>query len=279
MTGSTTNVDEPTTDASDEADHEDHSRWPILAVIGVVGLYSGAALTLVGLATDIVPPVVGLIIVGGGIIVAIAGLSGWLDQAYVRPYWWRQISERKHESYEATMILFLITDAATFSAGFVYYFFIRVGGWPPSNLPDLLSSILLLNTAMLVTSSFTLHVSHQALNEGKRKRFLGLLGATIILGAAFVAGQAYEYYGFIVEKGFTLTSGIFGSAFFGLTGLHGMHVTLGVILLSIVFGRAVLGQYSSSRDTSIETVSMYWHFVDVVWLFLVIVVYFGASMG
>lgn len=275
MTGSTTHVDD--TDGTEDAN--EHSRWPIVAAIGVAGLYFGTALALVGLASDVIPYVVGLVIAGSGIVVAITGLGGWLDQAYISQYWRQQISERKHESYEATMGLFLTTDAATFGAGFVYYFFIRVGGWPPSDLPNLLSSILLVNTAMLVASSFTLYAAHQSLERGLRKRFLGLLGVTIVLGGAFVAGQVYEYYGFIVEQGFTLTSGIFGSAFFGLTGLHGLHVTLGVILLSIIFVRAVLGQYSGHRDTSIVTVSLYWHFVDVVWLFLVVVLYLGASIG
>jgi cytochrome c oxidase subunit 3 len=72
---------------------------------------------------------------------------------------------------------------------------------------------------------------------------------------------------------------VFGSAFFGLTGLHGLHVTLGAILLSIVFIRGLLGQYSAERHTSVSTVSMYWHFVDVVWIFLVVVLYIGAEFG
>jgi cytochrome c oxidase subunit 3 len=105
-----------------------------------------------------------------------------------------------------------------------------------------------------------------------------LLAFTLLLGVVFIGGQVYEYYEFIVHKGLTLSDGVFASAFFGLTGLHGLHVTLGGVLLAIVLSRAVYGQYDAERHTSVTTVSMYWHFVDVVWIFLVAVLYFGAAM-
>jgi cytochrome c oxidase subunit 3 len=95
----------------------------------------------------------------------------------------------------------------------------------------------------------------------------------------FIGGQIYEYYEFIVHEGFTLTSGFFASAFFGLTGLHGLHVSLGAVLLGVVLVRALAGQYSAERHVSVSTASMYWHFVDVVWIFLVVVLYVGAEVG
>jgi cytochrome c oxidase subunit 3 len=108
------------------------------------------------------------------------------------------------------------------------------------------------------------------------KRFIRLLGTTLLLGLIFLSGQALEYYEFIVQEGFTITEGAYGSAFYGLTGLHGLHVGLGAVLISIVFIRALFGQYSAEKHVSVSTVSMYWHFVDVVWVFLVIVLYAGA---
>ncbi|ERG98095.1 MAG: heme/copper-type cytochrome/quinol oxidase, subunit 3, partial [Haloquadratum sp. J07HQX50] len=103
------------------------------------------------------------------------------------------------------------------------------------------------------------------------------LFTTLLLGFIFIGGQVYEYYEFIIHEGFTLTSGFFASAFFGLTGLHGLHVSLGAVLLAVVMLRALLGQYSADRHVSVSTVSMYWHFVDVVWIFLVVVLYVGAE--
>ncbi|WP_435153165.1 cytochrome c oxidase subunit 3 [Haladaptatus sp. DFWS20] len=277
MTDSATGTDETAADAHESAHHE-RSRWPVVSAVGAGVLYAGVALALLGRATDVVPPIAGLVIAVGGGGVFVAGLVGWLDQAYLEGYWRKQVSTRQRRAYRATMGLFLITDLATFGAGFTYYFFIRIDGWSPANLPDVVSSLVLVNTVLLVLSSFTLHFSHEALEHGRRNRFLALLGLTIALGVAFVAGQVLEYNEFVVDEGFTLASGIFGSAFFGLTGLHGLHVTLGVILLGIVLWRGVRGQYDADRDTSVATVSYYWHFVDIVWLFLVLVLYVGAEM-
>ena len=176
------------------------------------------------------------------------------------------------------MVLFLGSEIATFGAGFVYYFFIRSGAWSTEGFPELLGSLILINTTILLVSSVTLHFAHTALRTGNRKRFVRLLGLTLLLGIVFIGGQVYEYYEFIVHEGFTLSGGAFNSAFYGLTGLHGLHVSLGALLLGIVFVRSLLGQYSAERHTSVSTVSMYWHFVDVVWVFLVVALYVGASI-
>jgi cytochrome c oxidase subunit 3 len=177
------------------------------------------------------------------------------------------------------MVLFLLSDVATFSAGFVYYAFVRVGAWPPEHLPPLLGSLVAANTLLLLASSVTLHYGHAALESGDRRRFVGLLAVTVALGVVFVAGQALEYYEFVAGEGFTLSSGAFASAFYGLTGLHGLHVCLGVVLLAIVLARALRGEYSAERDASVRTASLYWHFVDAVWVFLVAVLYVGATAG
>ncbi|WP_227376239.1 cytochrome c oxidase subunit 3 [Haladaptatus halobius] len=279
MSDSATGADRAADQRRRESSHHERSRWPFVAAVGAGTLYGGGALALLGRATDVFPTVLGIAIAVVGFGVFVAGLAGWLDSAYVRGYWRERADARKRRSYRATMVLFLLTDLATFGAGFAYYFFIRVGGWPPGDLPHLLSSLVLVNTLILVLSSFTLHFAHGALEDERRGRFLALLGLTVALGVAFVAGQVVEYYEFVVGDGFTLSTGIFGSAFFGLTGLHGLHVTLGVVLLGIVLGRALRGQYDAERDTSVTTVSMYWHFVDAVWLFLVVVLYAGAAIA
>jgi cytochrome c oxidase subunit 3 len=118
-----------------------------------------------------------------------------------------------------------------------------------------------------------------ALEKGERQRFVGWLAATVALGVVFVGGQVFEYYEFVTHESFTLSSGVFASAFFGLTGLHGLHVTLGVVLIAILLGRALRGHYDHDHDTSVRTVALYWHFVDAVWIFLVVVLYVGAVVG
>ena len=253
------------------------SWWPFIAAAGAAGLYLGAALFFLGRGDiELVPPVAGPAVFIGSAGLFLFGLFGWLYHAFVADYWTRGTDSRGAGSLRFGMLLFLGTELATFGAGFVYFFFVRVGEWPPGELPHLLSSLVLINTALLVASSFTVHFAEIALRKDNRKGFLGLLGVTLLLGIVFIGGQVYEYFLFIVEEGFTLTDGIFASAFFGLTGLHGLHVTMGAILLSIVFVRGLAGQYTAERHTSVSTVSMYWHFVDVVWLFLVVVLYVGA---
>jgi len=208
--------------------------------------------------------------------VFLVGLYGWVYHAFVANFWEHGTDEHGGGTLRLAMICFLGTEVATFGAGFVYYFFIRAGTWPPAMPEALLGPIVVINTVLLVLSSITLHFAHTGLLKGNRKQFIGLLAATLVLGIVFIGGQMVEYYEFLVHEGFTLTEGIYGSAFYGLTGLHGLHVTLGAILISIVFVRSLMGQYSPEKHTSVSTVSMYWHFVDAVWLFLVVVLYAGA---
>ncbi|MFB6304678.1 MAG: heme-copper oxidase subunit III [Haloferacaceae archaeon] len=253
--------------------HEHASRWPLVAAVGAGVLYLGAGLLFVGLGLVPTPLPVGLVAVGAvGLVV---GLAGWANEAFLG----RSLSvSPRDDLYVTTMVLFLVSDVATFSAGFVYYAFVRVGTWPPADLPPLLGSLVAVNTLLLVASSVTIHYAHEALEAGHRRRFLGLLGTTLALGVVFLGGQALEYYEFLAEEGFTPVSGAFASAFYGLTGLHGLHVALGVVLIAIAFARALRGGYAPDRDTSIRTTSLYWHFVDVVWLFLVAVLYVGAAV-
>jgi cytochrome c oxidase subunit 3 len=145
-------------------------------------------------------------------------------------------------------------------------------------LPHLLSPLILINTTILIASSVTLHFAHVSLRKNNHKWFIRLLGVTLLLGIIFLGGQALEYYEFLIVEGFSLETGVFGSAFYGLTGLHGLHVSLGAILLAILFFRGLYGHYSAEKHTSVSTVSMYWHFVDIVWVFLVVVIYVGSAV-
>jgi cytochrome c oxidase subunit 3 len=253
------------------------SWWPFITAIGAAGFYIGASLYVIATQTDLLGVAVGPAVFVASAFLFLAGLYGWVYHAFVAAYW---DGEGHSRGLRFAMVLFLGSEVATFGAGFIYYFFVRTGAW--ENLPELvesgnvLSSLVVINTIILVISSVTLHYAHIALHKDDRRKFIRLLGVTLLLGVVFVGGQALEYYEFIVHEGFTITEGAYGSAFYGLTGLHGLHVTLGAVFLGVVFVRALYGQYDAEHDTSVSTASMYWHFVDAVWIFLVVVLYAGA---
>ena len=256
------------------------SWWPFITAIGGSGIYVGAALFVLSMGENaLVSSTIGAGATVGSIGLFLIGIYGWLYHAFVVDFWERGTDHHSGKTLKFAMLLFLGTEVATFGAGFVYYFFVRGSDvWLAADIPSVWGSLVVVNTLILVISSVTLHFSHVALRNGDRSRFIKLLGVTLLLGIVFIGGQVYEYYEFIVHEGFTLSGGIYGSAFYGLTGLHGLHVTMGAVLLGIVFVRGWYGQYSAERHTSVSTASMYWHFVDVVWVFLVVVLYVGANL-
>lgn len=130
-----------------------------------------------------------------------------------------------------------------------------------------------LNTVILLSSAVTLTWAHWGLKKGNRKQLLIGLMLTIILGAIFEGFQAHEYIEAYTEFNLTLASGIYGTTFFTLTGLHAMHVSIGVIMLTIILIRCLKGHFLPEHHFGFEAVSWYWHFVDVVWLFLFVFVY------
>jgi len=130
-----------------------------------------------------------------------------------------------------------------------------------------------INTAILLTSSVTVTIAHHALREGKRGMLKAFLAATFLLGFLFVYLQATEYHEAYSELGLKLSTGIYGSTFFMLTGFHGLHVTIGAIMLTIIWLRVMRGHFTPQRHFAFEAVAWYWHFVDVVWLGLFIFVY------
>jgi len=129
------------------------------------------------------------------------------------------------------------------------------------------------NTLILLTSGFTVTMAHHALKKNQRPMLTAWLLATVALGFIFVYLQIEEYKEAYQHLGLTLGSGIYGSTFFMLTGFHGMHVTLGAIMLTVIAIRSMRGHFTPKNHFGFEAVAWYWHFVDVVWLGLFIFVY------
>jgi len=141
--------------------------------------------------------------------------------------------------------------------------FSTIGPWP---LPTI-------NTALLLTSGITLTIAHHALIAGQRSKTIVWMWITVLLGAAFVCVQAYEYLHAYRDLNLKLNSGIFGSTFFMLTGFHGFHVFVGMLMLIFITLRLMKGHFTADRHFGFEGAAWYWHFVDVVWLGLYFVVY------
>lgn len=151
-----------------------------------------------------------------------------------------------------------------------------VAGWPTSGpgITEAFTSmgpwgLPAINTLILLTSGATLTVAHWGLMKNKRTQLKIGLALTILLGSIFLYLQMHEY----AEAGFTIKTGIYGATFYMLTGFHGLHVTMGTIMLAIIMFRVMKGHFDSHDHFGFEAVAWYWHFVDVVWLFLFIFVY------
>ncbi len=179
------------------------------------------------------------------------------------------------------MALFIASEVMFFSAFFWAYFdaslFPAGGVWPPKGITtfDPLS-LPLLNTLILLTSGVTVTWAHHALREGDRQGMLQGLALTILLGLSFTCVQAFEYS----HAAFHFTGGIYPSTFFMATGFHGFHVIIGTTFLIVCFFRAKAGHFKPDHHFGFEAAAWYWHFVDVVWLFLFTCIYFfGAGPG
>jgi len=169
------------------------------------------------------------------------------------------------------MLLFIASEVMLFGSFFTAYFFVRVVNsypWPPEGfeLPRFVAGV---NTAILITSSFTVHWATQAVKRGDRNGLRAGLVLTILLGSAFLLTQAVEYS----HVGFNTSDGAFASVFFGLTGLHGAHVFIGLSLLTISAVRAFKGHFSPEHHHGVEIPGIYWHFVDVMWIVVYFTVY------
>lgn len=171
------------------------------------------------------------------------------------------------------MFLFIASEAMLFGSFFTAYFFVRVVNpealpWPPDpfHLPVFVAGV---NTAVLVTSSFTMHWALQSIKRGNRRGLQAGLVLTLALGLAFLLTQAIEY----AHVGFAPHDYAFGSVFYGLTGLHGAHVFVGLSLLTFATIRAFRGHFSPEHHLGVEIPGIYWHFVDVMWIVVYVTVY------
>jgi cytochrome c oxidase subunit 3 len=178
------------------------------------------------------------------------------------------------------MILFITSEIMFFSGLFAAYFSTRAANtsttqpWPPGPFATILNplSLIMVATIILITSSFTCQFAVWSIRRGDRKGFIRNISITFVLGIVFLVLQAYDYT-LLFADGLTLGSGPFGTTYFTLTGFHGAHVFGGVLMLGVILYRGMAGQFSAKHHDAIEAVSLYWHFVDVVWILLFSILY------
>ena len=168
-------------------------------------------------------------------------------------------------------LLFLISDCILFSSFIFAYLYMRNSGqgWPPPGIHRLDVAFAAVNSVVLFGSGATMHYALENWKHNKFMAYAGFMIATIILGAGFLGGQAYEYTNLIYNEHVTWSgSGIFGASFFKLTGMHGFHVSVGVIYLTILFLQSLHGVYTKDKYFGLTAGTLYWHFVDVIWVAL-----------
>jgi cytochrome c oxidase subunit 3 len=259
----------------------DPSPWPI------VGAVSAFALALAGISY----------MHGASILWIIPGLLGIF---YTMIVWWGDIIKEGHTGHHSAvvqlglrygMILFIASEVMFFVAWFWAFFdsslfvsetkqvarYAFTGGhWPPQGIEVFDPWHLpLLNTLILLTSGTTVTWAHHALIHGDRKGLVWGLVCTVILGLTFTGVQAYEY----AHAPFSFGGNIYGSTFFMATGFHGFHVIIGTIFLIVCLIRAMRGDFTPKHHFGFEAAAWYWHFVDVVWIFLFFNIYVWGGWG
>ncbi len=268
------------------------SQWPICAGATLLLTMIGAAAWVNGLAWGMYTNL-------GGIVLTLLVLYNWFGAAIAESEGGKY-NERVDISYRWSMSWFIFSEVMFFGAFFGALFYARTITMPW--LADLDHKVLwpdfaahwgnvgpagtieafkmmspypipTINTALLLSSGVTLTIAHHALIAGNRAKTSMFLFFTILLGACFMGLQAHEYMEAYSTLNLKLTSGIYGSTFFLLTGFHGFHVTMGAIMLSVVLYRHLKGHFTPTHHFAFEGAAWYWHFVDVVWLGLYVVVY------
>jgi cytochrome c oxidase subunit 3 len=174
------------------------------------------------------------------------------------------------------MLLFITSEVMFFGGLFAAYFSVRASApqWPPEEFRETLQILPLVGpaTILLILSSFTCQFAVWAIRRDDRTGFLRSMSVTVVLGIVFLLMQGTDYVT-LGSEGLTLSSGTFGTTYYTLTGFHGAHVLGGVIMLSVVLYRGMAGQFSSRHHDAVEGASLYWHFVDVVWILLFSLLY------
>jgi cytochrome c oxidase subunit 3 len=273
------------------------SKWPIIAVV-VIGSTAIGAGSLMSYGTGMPFLVVGLV----GIALVMAG---WFRDV-VNESMGGLYDSQMDRSFRQGMAWFIFSEVMFFAAFFGALFYVRVfavpwldgegakgvtallwpeftASWPLMDTPDPSIGgpwevvnpwkLPLINTLILVTSSVTLTIAHHALKAGDRPRLRQWLIVTLLLGLVFLVVQGVEYVEAWNHLGLTLQAGIYGSTFFMLTGFHGLHVTIGAIVLAVLLIRVLKGHFSADNHFAFEAGAWYWHFVDVVWIGLFLFVY------
>jgi cytochrome c oxidase subunit 3 len=169
------------------------------------------------------------------------------------------------------VLLFIISEAMLFGSFFTAYFFIRIvqnAPWPPEPF-SFPVNVALVNTLILVSSSGTMHYALHSIKKGNRIGLQVGLATTFLMGVAFLSTQINEYF----KAGFSISDGAFASVFYGLTGLHGAHVFVGLTLLGIANIRTLRGHFSPQAHMGVEAAGIYWHFVDIMWIIVFSTVY------
>jgi len=273
------------------------SHWPI---VGSAGLF----VTMVGVSSWLNGSQGGFWIMMIGVAVIVFMLAGWFARVIAENQAGKY-NGQVDTSFRMGMFWFIFSEVMFFSAFFGALFYARnmaipwLGGssnnfftnlflwegyestWPtsgPSQVGGEFEAmepfgLPLINTAILLTSSITVTIAHHALQHGRRTMLNVFLALTFLLGFVFVYLQAVEYVHAYHEMNLKLSTGIYGSTFFMLTGFHGMHVTIGAIMLTVIWLRTMKGHFTPDNHFGFEAVAWYWHFVDVVWLGLYIFVY------
>ena len=174
------------------------------------------------------------------------------------------------------MLLFITSEVMFFSGLFAAYFNVRANThpWPPEEFQHTLQILPLVGpaTILLILSSVTCQFGVWAIRRGDRVAFIRNFAVTVVIGIVFLIMQVTDYT-VLGSEGLTLSSGTFGTTYYTLTGFHGAHVFGGVIMLSVVLYRGLAGQFSPKHHDAVEAASLYWHFVDVVWILLFSLLY------
>jgi cytochrome c oxidase subunit 3 len=274
------------------------SVWPILGSVALFFLLGGAA-SLVNGDHDF-----GMIKFSIGLVLILVMLFGWFGTV-IKESVGGLYNQQVDTSFRMGMVWFIFSEVMFFAAFFGALFYARMFAVPwlggegdgfatnsllhpgfeavwPTNGPGEVGGpfetipawgLPLLNTMLLLTSGLTITMAHWALKVGKRTALNVWMALTIALGLLFLYFQGVEYVHAYQELGLTLGSGVYGSTFFMLTGFHGMHVTLGTIMLIVILFRCMAGHFTKENHFAFEAVAWYWHFVDVVWLGLFVFVY------
>jgi cytochrome c oxidase subunit 3 len=173
---------------------------------------------------------------------------------------------------KVAMACLIIAESAIFTIFVVAYLF-YLGKSLTGPTPREVLETPIFFTVCLLSSSVTIHFASKLLERGKRGAFLGLWFLTIVLGGLFLFGTGQEWHRLIHERGLTISTNLFGTTYYSLVGLHAFHVTAGLLMLAIVLLFGLAGRVGREQSARVEVLSMYWHFVDVVWVVVFTVVY------